>query len=112
MGGLLVAGTDPTGFGGVIPGYSGKRQVELLVEEGWSFPQALRIATLNGAKYLGREREIGSLEVGKRADLSVIDGDPAADPKAVERMPLVFKAGVGYRSQSIFDGLKGAIGLY
>lgn len=112
MGGLLVAGTDPTGFGGVIPGFSGKRQVELLVQEGWSFPQALRISTLNGAKYLGREREVGSLEVGKRADLSVIEGDPAADPKAIERMPLVFKAGVGYRTHVIIDGLKGAIGLY
>ncbi len=112
MGGLLVAGTDPTGYGGVIPGFSGKRQVELLVEEGWSFPQALRIATLNGAKYLGREREIGSLEVGKRADIAVVEGDPAADATAVERMPLVFKAGVGYRTQVIFDGLKGAIGLY
>ena len=112
MGGLLVAGTDPTGFGGVIPGYSGKRQVELLVEEGWSFPQALRIATLNGAVYLGRQRDVGSLEVGKRADLAVVEGDPAADPAAVEHMPLVFKAGVGYRTQVIFDGLKGAIGLY
>ena len=112
MGGLLVAGTDPTGFGGVIPGFSGKRQVELLVEEGWSFPQALRIATLNGAKYLGREREVGSLEVGKRADLAVVEGDPTQDLTAVERMPLVFKAGVGYRTQVIFDGLKGAIGLY
>ena len=112
MGGLLVAGTDPTGFGGVIPGFSGKRQVELLVEEGWSFPQALRISTLNGARYLRREREVGSLEVGKRADVVVVEGDPTVDVKAVERMPLVFKAGVGYRTQVVFDGLKGAVGLY
>ncbi len=112
MGGVLMAGTDPTGFGGVIPGFSGKRQIELLVEEGWSFPQALRISTLNGARFLGRDREVGSLEVGKRADLAVVEGDPAADVHAVERMPLVFKAGVGYRTQVIFDGLKGAIGIY
>lgn len=112
MGGVLLAGTDPTGFGGVIPGYSAKRQIELLVEEGHAFPAALKISTLNGARYLGRDREVGSLEVGKRADIVVVEGDPAADVKAIERMPLVFKAGVGYRTQVFLDGLKGAIGLY
>ena len=112
MGGVLLAGTDPTGYGGVIPGFSGKRQIALLVEEGFTFPQALRIATLNGATYLGRDKEVGSLEVGKRADVVVVEGDPAADVTAIERMPLVFKAGVGYRTRAIFDGLKGAIGLY
>ena len=80
--------------------------------QGFTFPQALKIATLNGATYLGRDKEIGSLAIGKRADIAVVEGDPAADAKAIERMPLVFKAGVGYRTQAIFDGLKGAIGLY
>lgn len=112
MGGLLVAGTDPTGYGGVIPGFSGKRQVELMVEAGFSFPQALRIATLNGARYLGRDKEIGSIAAGKRADLILLDGDPIADPTAIERMDLVFKAGVGYRPQAVFDAMKGVIGLY
>jgi enamidase len=112
MGGTLLAGTDPTGYGGVIPGFSGKRQVELLVEEGLSFPQALQVATLNGARYLGRDREVGSIAAGKRADLLLVDGDPTADPMALERVPLVFKAGVGYRSQAFFDELKGVIGLY
>jgi enamidase len=112
MGGTLLAGTDPTGYGGVVPGWSARRQVQLLVEGGFAFPQALRIATLNGARYLGREREVGSIEVRKRADLVLIDGDPVADAAALDRMPLVFKAGVGYRTQAIFDALKGAIGLY
>ena len=53
-GGTLIAGTDPTGYGGVIPGFSGKREIQLLVEAGFSFPDALRIATLNGAHYLAR----------------------------------------------------------
>jgi enamidase len=112
MGGTLLAGTDPTGYGGVIPGFSGKREVELLVEEGLSFPQALEVATLNGAKYLGRDKEVGSIAPGKRADLLLVDGDPAKDAMALDRMPLVFKAGVGYRSQAFFDELKGVIGLY
>jgi enamidase len=112
MGGTLLAGTDPTGYGGVIPGWSGRRQVRLLVEAGFSFPQALNIATLEGARFLGRDREVGSIAAGKRADLLLVEGDPAADARALDRMPLVFKAGVGYRSQIFFDELKGAIGLY
>ena len=112
MGGLLLAGTDPTGYGGVVPGWSGRRQVQLLVEGGFPFAQALRIATLNGAVYLGRDREIGSVEIGKRADLILIDGDPGLDPAALDRMPLVVKAGTGYRTQAIFDAMQGVVGLY
>ena len=111
-GGLLLAGTDPTGYGGVIPGYSGKRQVQLLVEAGFSFEQAIRIASLNGARFLGRDREVGSLAVGKRADVVLIDGDPTRDASAIERMPLVFKNGVGYRSEAIFAAMKGTVGLH
>ena len=77
-GGLLLAGTDPTGYGGVIPGYSDQRQAELLVEAGFTPLEAIRICTLNGAIYLGRSDRIGSLAVGKQADLVVIVGDPAA----------------------------------
>ncbi len=111
-GGTLLAGTDPTGYGGVVPGFSGKREIELLVEAGFSFPQALRIATLNGAHYLGRDGEVGSLAPGKRADLVVVDGDPVKNPVAIESMPLVFKKGVGYDSKAIFDAMAGQSGLY
>ena len=54
-GGQLIAGTDPTGGGGVVPGYSNQRQIELLVEAGFTPLEAIKIATLNGATYLGRE---------------------------------------------------------
>jgi enamidase len=111
-GGTLLAGTDPTGYGGVIPGFSGKREIQLLVEAGFTFPQALKIATLNGAQYLGRETTVGSLVVGKRADIAVIDGDPARDATALDHMPLVFKAGTGYRTDMIFDSFRGKVGLY
>ena len=71
-GGMLVAGTDPTGSGGVIPGYSNQRQIELLVEAGFTPLEAIRIGTLNGAKYLGRDARIGSIAVGKQADLMIV----------------------------------------
>jgi enamidase len=111
-GGTLISGTDPTGFGGVVPGYSAKREVELLVEAGFSLPEALKIATLNGARYLGRDKDVGSLEIGKRADIAIVAGDPVSDPTSVERMPLVFKAGIGYRADAIIESLKGQVGLY
>jgi imidazolonepropionase-like amidohydrolase len=111
-GGTLLVGTDSTGYGGVIPGFSGKREIELLVEAGFTFPQALRMATLNGATFLGRDREVGSLVLGKRADIAVVDGDPMKYPAAIEAMKLVFKNGVGYRSEAIFDAMKGKVGLY
>ncbi len=55
-GGLLIAGTDPTGGGGVIPGFANQRQVELLVDAGFTPLEAISISTLNGAKYLGRDK--------------------------------------------------------
>src|SRR4029077_15667668 len=76
-GGTLIAGTDPTGSGGVVPGYSDQRQIELLVEEGFSPVEAIAIGTLNAAKYLGREAKIGSIAMGKQADIVVVDGDPS-----------------------------------
>jgi len=112
MGGTLLAGTDPTGYGGVVPGWSARRQLQLLVEAGFTFPEALRISTLNGAVYLGRDRDVGSIAIGKRADLILIDGDPVANAVALDRMPTIFKNGVGYDTARIFAALKGAIGLY
>jgi imidazolonepropionase-like amidohydrolase len=70
-GGLLIAGTDPTGAGGVVAGYSDQRQVELLVEAGFTPIEAISIATLNGAKFMGRDASIGSIAAGKQADLCV-----------------------------------------
>src|SRR3569833_1980314 len=106
-GGTLIAGTDPTGYGGDIPGFSGKRQVQLLGEAGFCFPEALKIATLNGAHYLGRDADVGSLTVGKRADIALIDGDPMKDTTALDRKPFVFKKGVGYNTAAIFDEFRG-----
>ena len=110
LGGRLVAGTDPTGYGGVVAGYSNQRMVELLVEGGFSAAEAIRIATLNGATYLGRESRIGSLAVGKQADLILIDGNPAADIADVRKVLTVFKQGVGYDSRAIFASVKGMVG--
>src|ERR1700756_2811022 len=76
-GGLLIAGPDPTGAGNVVPGFGDQREIELLVEAGFSPVEALKIATPNGAVYLGKETQTGSIAVGKNADMVVIKGDPS-----------------------------------
>jgi hypothetical protein len=111
-GGLLLAGPDPTGDGGVLPGFGDQREIELLVEAGFSPIEAIRIATLNGATYLGRQDQIGSLAEGKNADLVVIKGDPARHIEDIENVEIVFKDGIGYDSQKVLDSVKGRYGEY
>jgi imidazolonepropionase-like amidohydrolase len=111
-GGLLLAGPDPTGDGGVVPGFGDQREIELLVEAGFSPVEAIKIATLNGAIYMGRQDQIGSIAVGKNADLVVIKGDPATHISDIENVEIVFKDGVGYDSQKLLDSVKGRYGEY
>ncbi len=111
-GGLLLAGLDPTGYGGVVPGFGDQREVELLVEAGFTPVEAVKIATLNGAEYLGVANRIGSIAAGKAADLVVITGDPSKNISDIENVQLVFKDGVGYDSQKLIDSARGSVGLH
>jgi enamidase len=111
-GGMVVAGTDPTGAGGVVPGYSNQRQIELLVEAGFTPVEAISIGTLNGAKYLGRDQRIGSIVVGKQADLVVVEGDPSATIADIRRVDTVFKNGVGYDPAKLIESVKGQVGIW
>ena len=108
----MIAGTDPTGAGGVIPGYSNQRQLELLVEAGFSPVEAIAIGTLNGAKYLGRDGRIGSIAVGKQADLVVVTGDPSTAIADVRNVDTVFKQGVGFDPIKLVDSVRGRVGLW
>jgi len=108
----LIAGPDPTGTGDVVPGFGDQREIELLVEAGFSPVEAIRIATLNGAIYLGRDKQIGSIAAGKNADIVVIKGDPTKQISDIEKVEIVFKDGVGYDSQKLLDSVKGRYGEY
>jgi len=111
-GGLLIAGPDPTGNGGTIPGFADQREVELLVEAGFTPVEAIRIATLNGATYLGLADRIGSIAPGKNADLIVIRGNPAANIADIEKVDTVLKDGVGYDTEKLLDSVRGRFGQY
>ena len=109
-GGLLMAGTDPTGNGGALAGFGSQREVELLVEAGFTPLEAIRVATLNAAEYLGESDRIGSIAPGKLADLVVVRGDPSVNIADIEKVEVVFKDGVGYDPAKLIDSVRGSVG--
>lgn len=110
-GGLLMAGLDPTGNGGIVAGFGDLREVELLVEAGFTPVEAIKIATFNGAKFLGEDAHIGSLAAGKQADLMIVKGNPATNIADIEKVEIVFKDGVGYDSEKLIQSVQGLVGI-
>ena len=110
-GGLLMSGCDPTSFGGVVPGYADQRNLELLVEAGFTAAEAIHIATQNGARFLDKDALLGTVSPGKAADLVVIAGNPAARIEDVENVETVFKDGLGYDPQKLAASVRGLAGL-
>lgn len=111
-GGLLMAGEDPTGYGGVLAGFGDQRELELLVKAGFTPEQAIHIATENGATFLGVADHVGTIAVGKDADLVVINGNVAKSINEIEKVQIVFKQGVGYDSAKLIESVHGAVGLH
>jgi imidazolonepropionase-like amidohydrolase len=110
-GGTLLAGLDPTGIGGIVAGFGDLREVELLVEAGFTPLEAIKIATLNGAQFLGEADHIGSLAPGKQADIMLVKSDPSSKIADIENVELVFKDGVGWDSKKLIDSVKGQVGV-
>ena len=110
-GGMLLAGSDAVGIGGVLAGFADLREIEMLVAAGFTPVEAIRIATFNGAQFLGESKRIGTVEVDKQADLVVVHGDPAAKITDIEKVETVFKDGIGYDSAKLIDSVRGVVGL-
>jgi len=110
-GGLLMAGCDPTGNGAVLAGYGDWRDVELLVDAGFTPLEALKIHSLNGATWLGQQDRIGSIATGKDADLVVVDGDPSTNIADIEKVEIVFKQGIGFDSKKLVESVRGLAGM-
>jgi imidazolonepropionase-like amidohydrolase len=111
-GGLLMGGADPTGNGGALAGFGDQRNIELWVEAGFSVEEAIRIYSLNGAQYLGRESQIGSIAEGKNADLVVIAGNPVKQAADIEKVTTVFRDGVGYDSAKLIQSVSHMVGMH
>ncbi|MBI3345947.1 MAG: amidohydrolase family protein [Burkholderiales bacterium] len=110
-GGLLVAGTDPTGYGGVIPGWSSLRQFELLREAGFDAATTVKVMTANGATYLGRTADIGRIVPGLRADLVAFAAPLDAARPALPDVAWTMKAGRAWDRVKILNAWKGQVGL-
>jgi len=110
-GGLLVAGTDPTGAGRTVAGYANQRTIEVFVEAGFSIEETIKICTYNGALFLNKENQIGSISKGMKADLILINGQLTDIIKNIRKMEIVFKDGVGFDSQKLFTSIKGLVGI-
>jgi imidazolonepropionase-like amidohydrolase len=111
-GGRLMAGVDPTGWGGLVAGLGDQREVELLVEAGLTPETAIRVATLNGADFLYEGDQIGSIEAGKHADVVLVRGNPSANISDVRNVEVVFKDGVAYDPAALIAASQGTVGEY
>ena len=109
-GGLLAAGVDPTGYGAAPPGLGDQRNYELLLEAGFSSSEVVQIMSLNGARVLGIDDEVGSVEVGKVADLVVIDADLEVVGN-LHSTEVVFRHGVGWDSPKLIESIRGIVGV-
>jgi imidazolonepropionase-like amidohydrolase len=92
-----VAGTDTVAGLGLL------HELALLVQAGLTPADAIAMATLDSAKVLGTSPTSGSIEVGKIADLVVIDGNPLGDITDLERVVTTVKAGVSYDSAALYE---------
>src|SRR5256714_5965058 len=110
-GGVLMAGLDPTGNGGGVAGFGDLPESEPLVRAGFTPLEAIKIATFNGAKFLGEDRTIGSIAIGKQADLMIVKGNPATKISDIESVEIVFKDGVGYDSEKLIQSVQGLVGV-
>ena len=108
-GGTLTVGTDPA-MPGLIAGYGSLRAIELLAEAGIPPLEVIKMATLNGAEAIGIAEDRGTIEIGNRADLIVIHGDPSTNIKSIYNVESVFKKGMGYDPQALKDSVKGTVG--
>ncbi len=95
----IEAGTDS------MAGFALHRELELDVEAGIPASQVLQNATLNAARIMSMDKELGSIAPGKLADLTLVDGNPAADIHDIRKTELVVKDGVLYRSAELYSEL-------
>lgn len=109
-GGLLGAGSDPC-CTSAIAGYGDQRNFELLVEAGFTPEEAIKVMTANGAKILGFDKWVGTIQPGMQADLVLVTGDLVRTPSDIRNTDIVFRRGIGFDSAKLRESVKGLVGL-
>jgi len=93
----IVAGTDQA-----VPGHSLHREIELYVQAGFSPMEAIQAATIVPARVMGLEKSLGTIEVGKRADVIIINGDPIEDIRNTRNVEKVISNGIMYDAAELW----------
>jgi len=96
----VVAGTDQT-----VPGYSLHREIELYVQAGFTPMEAIQAATIVPARVMGMEKQLGTVEKGKRGDLILIDGNPLEDIHNTRNVEYVITNGTMYRTAELWQSV-------
>ena len=109
-GDLITLGTDFVSHGKYLAGFATHREVQAMVSAGIAPAAALKIATINGARAMGMDDRLGSIERGKLADLFVVRGNPLEDIRATRNVELVIKAGAVYDSAELLRSVEGKLG--
>lgn len=96
----IVAGTDQS-----IPGFSLDREIELHVQAGFTPMEAIQSATLVAARAMGMEKDSGTIEPGKRADVILVDGNPLENISDIRKVSMVFAGGKMYRPPALWTSV-------
>jgi len=110
-GGRIVLGADASDFG-IIPGFQNHNVLISMVQGGWKPMEVIKMATIDGARFLQVESELGSLSVGKVADLIIVSGKPDQKIEDIKNVEIVFHKGIGYDSKKLRKQVKGLVGLH
>jgi imidazolonepropionase-like amidohydrolase len=108
-GGTISMGTDAPSSGAYLAGFGAHRELDALVSAGLPPAAAIKAGTMNSAKTLGVSDLVGSIEVGKLADMFVITGNPLTNIRNTRTVHTVIKSGVVYDSKTLLDSVVGKI---
>lgn len=111
QGGQIVLGADAADFG-MLPGFQNHNVMITMAHAGWPPMQVIRLATLDGARFLKVDKELGSIDVGKNADLIIVNGKPDQNMEDIRNVEVVFLNGIGYDSDALRERTKGLVGRH
>lgn len=109
-GGAITLGSDHVSDGNFLPGFGVHRELDAFVRGGIPEADAIRIGTINGARALGIDKDYGSLEEGKIADLFVVTGNPLENIRNSRNIKWLLRAGQFHRTEDLFESVKGKLG--
>ncbi len=109
-GGIITLGTDHVSNGKHLPGFGVHRELDALVRNGIPASEAIKIATINGARALKIDQDHGSIEPGKFADLVIIQGDPLNNIRNTRNVQQVVRAGQLHDTRQLLDSVREKIG--